>query len=87
MLDALARSIAQTAADVLGQRNDARSGAYVSDEVIGAYLWFERGFTGHDELVSLINHTRRLLDERRRPLPARVPYRKPVQLSFELEAA
>lgn len=84
MLDALARSIAQSAADVLGRRSDAHGGAYVSDEAIGAHLWFERGFTGHDELVSLINHTRRLLDARPSPLPARVPCRKPVQLSFEL---
>lgn len=85
MQDALARSIAQTAADVLGQRSDAHGGAYVSDEAIGAHLWFERGFTGHDELVSLINHTRRLLDAR--PAVAQVPYRKPVQLSLQLEAA
>ncbi|SDO55805.1 hypothetical protein SAMN05216360_12731 [Methylobacterium phyllostachyos] len=87
MQDALARSIAQTAADALGRRSDAHGGAYVSDEAIGAHLWFERGFRDHDELVSLINHTRRLLDERRPPLPARAPYQKPVQLSFDLEAA
>ena len=87
MQDALARSIAQTAADVLGRRSDTHGGAYVSDEAIGAHLWFERGFTGHDELVSLINHTRQLLDAQRPPALARVPYRKPVQLSFELGAA
>jgi len=87
VLDALARSIAQTAADVLGQRSDAHGGAYVSDEVIGAHLWFERGFTGHDELVSLINHTRRMLDERAPVQAAQPPYRKPVRLSLELEVA
>ncbi|WP_267427231.1 hypothetical protein [Methylobacterium sp. GC_Met_2] len=87
MLDALACSIAQTAADVLGRRSDAHGGAYVSDEAIGAHLWFERGFTDHDELVSLINHTRRLLDVRPSPRAVWVPYRKPVQLSFELGAA
>jgi hypothetical protein len=85
--DALARSIAQTAADVLGRRSDAQGGATVSDEAIGAYLWFERGFRGHDELVSLINHTRSALDGRPVPQLARPPYRRPVQLSFDLEAA
>jgi hypothetical protein len=87
MQDALARSIAQTAADVLGRRSDAHGGAYVSDEAIGAHLWFERGFTDHDELVSLINHTRRALDDRAPPRPAHEPYRRPVQLSLDLEAA
>lgn len=87
MQDALARSIAQTAADVLGRRSDAQGWATVSDEAIGAHLWFERGFTDHDELVSIINHTRRLLDARDPPQIARQPYRKPVQLSFDLEAA
>lgn len=86
MLDALACSIAQTAADVLGQRSDAHDGIVVPDEAIGAYLWFERGFRDHDTLVQLINHTRRILDEK---LPPRLasPYRRPVQLSFDLEAA
>ena len=87
MKDALARSIAQTAADALGRLSNAQGGATVSDEAIGAYLWFERGFRDHDELVSLINHTRQTLDERTPPEPVRAPYRKPVQLSFDLEAA
>jgi hypothetical protein len=85
--DALARSIAQTAADVLGRRSDAQGRASVSDEAIGAHFWFERGFRDHDELVSLINHTRSALDGRAPPRPARAQYRKPVQLSFDLEAA
>lgn len=87
MQDALARSIAQTAADVLGRRSDAQGGATVSDEAIGTHLWFERGFRDHDDLVSLINHTRRMLDERAPTRPARPPYRKPVQLSLELGVA
>lgn len=87
MQDALARSIAQTAADVLGRRSDAQGGATISDEEIGAHFWFERGFRNHDELVSLINHTRRALDDRRPSRPPRAPYRKPIQLSFDLEAA
>ena len=87
MQDALARSIAQTAADVLGRRSDAHGRAIISDEAIGAHLWFERGFRDHDDLVSLINHTRRLLDEREPPRPVRPPYRKPIQLSLNLEAA
>jgi hypothetical protein len=86
VLDALACSIAQTAADVLGQRSDAHGGILVSDEAIGAHLWFERGFRDHDALVQLINHTRRILDERAPPQLA-APYRKPVQLSLDLEAA
>lgn len=85
MLDALARSIAETAADVLGGRSDARGGGYVTDEAIGTHLWFERGFRDHDALVAIINHTRRILDGRApRPAPAA---RKPVQLSLDLEAA
>jgi hypothetical protein len=86
VLDALACSIAETAADVLGQRSDANGGIAVPDEAIGAYLWFERGFRDHDALVQLINHTRRILDEK---LPPRLasPYRRPVQLSLDLEAA
>ena len=86
MLDALARSIAETAADVLGQHAKLRGAAKISDEAIGAYLWFERGFRDHDALVQLINHTRRILDERppARPSPR---YRRPVQLSLDLEAA
>ncbi|WP_345822915.1 hypothetical protein ABC766_32070 (plasmid) [Methylobacterium fujisawaense] len=87
MQDALARSIAQTAADVLGRRSDAQGGLSVSDEAIGAHFWYERGFRDHDELVSLINHTRRALDDRGPPRSARAPYRKPIQLSFDLEAA
>lgn len=87
MRDALALSIAETAADVLGQRSDARGGISVTDEAIGAHLWFERGFRDHDALVAIINHTRRLLDGRApRPAPSPV-YRKPVQLSLDLEAA
>ena len=87
MLDALARSIAETAANVLGRRAGCVGADTISDEAVGAYLWFERGFRDHDELVSLINHTRRLLDERGPVRPVRVPYRKPVQLSLSLEAA
>jgi DNA-binding winged helix-turn-helix (wHTH) protein len=87
VLDALACSIAQTAADILGQRSDARGGIAVSDEAIGAHLWFERGFRDHDALVQLINHTRRILDERPARPRALSTYRKPVQLSFDLEAA
>lgn len=87
MQDVLARSIAQTAADVLSRRSDAQGRATVSDETIGAYFWFERGFRDHDELVSLINHTRRVLDGRTPRRPIQAPYRKPVQLSFDLEAA
>ena len=86
MLDALACSIAQTAADVLGHRSDAHGGIVVPDEDIGSYLWFERGFRDHDTLVQLINHTRRILDEK---LPPRLASRsrKPMQLSLDLEAA
>lgn len=87
MLDALACSIAQTAADVLGKRSDADGGRAIKDEVIGAHLWFERGFRDHDALVQIINHTRRILDERPPVQPALPPYRSPVQLSLELEAA
>jgi hypothetical protein len=57
--DAVARSIARTAAEVLGRRGDVHGGTTVSDE-----------------LVSLINHTRRVLDERD---PSRA-----TQLSFDL---
>ena len=87
MLDSLACSIAQTAADVLGQRSDADGGRVVTDEVIGAHLWFERGFRDQAALVQLINHTRRILDERPPVQPALPPYRSPVQLNLELEAA
>jgi hypothetical protein len=41
---ALARSITQTAADVLGRRSAEHVGMIVSDEAIGAHFWFERGF-------------------------------------------
>lgn len=64
MLDALARSIAETAADALSARA-AQTCAKVSDERIGLYLWYERGFRDHDTLVSLINHTREILDRRK----------------------
>ncbi|MGH1573792.1 hypothetical protein ACRAWG_28025 [Methylobacterium sp. P31] len=86
MLDALACSIAQTAADVLGRRSNAHGGIVVLDEAIGAYLWFEHGFRDHDTLVQLINYTRRILDEK---LPPRLaaPYRRPAQLSLDIEAA
>lgn len=87
MLDALACSIAQTAADVLGQRSDTHGGRAVSDETIGMHLWFERGFRDHDALVQLINHTRRIVDERPRPQPDPPPCRCPVQLSLDLEVA
>lgn len=87
MQPALAQSVAETAAATLGARSDDLGGVYVSDEAIGAHFWFERGFRDHDELVSLINHTRRMLDERAPTRPARPPYRKPVQLSLELGVA
>lgn len=85
MRDALARSIAETAADVLGRRSDERGGIPVSDEAIGAHLWFERGFRDHDTLVRIINLVRAKLDERTPLRPP--PYRKPRQLAFDLEAA
>jgi hypothetical protein len=83
--DALARSIAETAAEILGRRSDERGGVPVSDEAIGAHLWFERGFRDHDALVILINLVRAKLDERAPPRPP-LP-RKPLQLSFDLGAA
>ncbi|MCJ2086232.1 hypothetical protein MKK88_09520 [Methylobacterium sp. E-005] len=85
MLDALARSIAQTAADVLGQRAKSHPSAKISDETVGLYLWHDRGFRDHDTLVQLINATRQVLDARdaaQPPLP-----NKPVQLRLDLEAA
>lgn len=85
MRDALSRSVAETAADILGQRSDARGGIRITDEAIAAHLWFERGFREHAGLVAIINHARRILDERappRSPIP-----RRPVQLSLDLEAA
>lgn len=85
MQPALARSIAETAAEILDRRSDKHGGIVVSDEAIGAHLWFERGFRDHDALVDLINRTRTLLDERASSRPP--PYRKPMQLSFDLEAA
>ena len=85
MKPALARSIAETAAEILGRRSDKHGGVAVSDEAIGAHLWFERGFRDHDDLVALINWTRTLLDQR---ASSRSPTdRKPTQLSFDLEAA
>ena len=101
MLDALARSIAETAADVLGARRTLTR-APVSDEEIGRYLWHERGFRDHDTLVALINHTREILD---RPqavprgtvscLPTAPPPKarpavgrtRPVQLALDLVTA
>ena len=82
MQPALARSIAETAAEVLGRRSDERGGILVSDEAIGAHLWLERGFRDHDTLVDLINRVRMKLDERAPPL-----LRRPLQLSFDLEEA
>ena len=76
MLDALARSIAETAADALGARA-AQTRAKVSDERIGLYLWHERGFRDHDSLVSLINHTREILDRREAEAPASTTPPKP----------
>ncbi len=94
MLDALARSIAETAADALGSRTTPQR-AKVSDEEIGLYLWHERGFRDHDTLVSLINHTREILDRRSAAsrgtvsCPPTAPPRKvrPVQLSLDLVTA
>lgn len=71
MLDALARSIAETAADVLGSRTTQQR-AKVTDEEIGLYLWHERGFRDHDTLVALINHTRVALDRPQPKAPALV---------------
>ena len=101
MLDALARSIAETAADVLGSRTTQQR-AKVSDEEIGLYLWHERGFRDHDTLVALINHTRIALD-RPQAAPAgtvscqpvapppkglrRARQSRPVQLSLDLVTA
>jgi hypothetical protein len=85
VLDALARSIAQTAADVLGQRTEWCGDVPISDETVGLYLWHDRGFRDHDTLVQLINATRQVLDARdaaRPPIPS-----KPVQLCLDLEAA
>lgn len=86
MRDALACSIAQTAADVLGRRSDEHGEMVVSDKAIGAHLWFERGFRDHNEFVSLINHTRRALDARLKAEHSRASYRRPMQLSFDLGA-
>ena len=98
MLDALARSIAETAADALGARRTLAC-APVSDEEIGLYLWHERGFRDHDTLVSLINHTREILDRReveaaasrhpsKRPRVRRTARQSPViQLALDLVTA
>lgn len=64
MQDALARSIAIMAADVLGLRSRQARGA-VPDEAIGLYLWRERGIRDQGSLVLIINHTRTILDGRR----------------------
>lgn len=85
MLDALARSIAETAADILGQRAKLGGAAQISDETVGLYLWHDRGFRDHDTLVQLINATRQVLDARDAARPP--PLRKPVQLRLGLEAA
>ena len=84
MLDALAYSIAQTTAGVLGQRAKFPGTMKISDEAVGLYLWHERRFRDHDTLVQLINATRQTLDERDavRPLSPS----KPVQLRLDLEA-
>lgn len=82
MLYALARSIAETTADTLGSRA-AKVGARVSDEAIGLHLWHVRGFRDHDALVSLINHTREVIDNRERASVAHAP----VQLTFDLAPA
>lgn len=95
MPEALARSIATTAADVLGARC-ARLGISVTDEAIGGHLWAERGFRDHHTLVALINHTRDIIDRRtadaiqrhRRPAPSRRPRTisppGELQLAFDL---
>lgn len=95
MPEALARSIATTAADVLGARC-ARLGIPVSDEAIGSHLWAERGFRDHHTLVALINHVRDIIDRRaadaiqrhRRPAPLRRPRTisppTELQLAFDL---
>lgn len=75
MQPALAQSIAKSAAEALGERSDALGGGYVSDEAIGAHLWFDRGFRDHDALVQLINCTREILD--RRALAVVAPPAKP----------
>lgn len=98
MLDALARSIAETAADALGSRTTPQR-AKVSDEEIGLYHWHERGFRDHDALVSLINHTREILDQReaeaavshhppKRPRVRRTARQSPIiQLALDLVTA
>jgi hypothetical protein len=101
MLDALARSIAETAADVLRGRATQRR-AKVSDEEIGLHLWHERGFRDHETLVALINHTRVVLDRPQVARPgtvscqpvARLPtvraseaQSRPVQLALDLVTA
>jgi hypothetical protein len=90
MLDALARSIAETTADVLGSRTTQQR-AKISDEEIGLYLWHERGFRDHDTLVTLINHTRIALDRPKAAPPSKVRRRQcqpsPVQLALDLVTA
>ena len=97
MNDAMARSIAETAADTLG-RISAWAGIPVPDEAIGQYLWHERGFREHDDLVTLLAYTRDIIDRRhqeaverhRRPIVPRrhIPRHPPQeQLSFDLAAA
>lgn len=87
MLDALARSIAQTAADTLGRDAGFLGAEKISDEAVGLYLWHERGFRDHDTLVQLINATQQVLDERAAARPTPVAPIRPVQLSLDLEAA
>ncbi|MBE7181302.1 MAG: hypothetical protein INR71_08850 [Terriglobus roseus] len=79
MQPALARSIAESVAAILGARSDDLGGGYVSDEAIGAHLWFDRGFRDHDALVQLINLTQEILDKRRPPAVISPPLAKAPQ--------
>lgn len=87
LLDALARSIAETAADVLEQGVEFLTVGNISDEAVGLYLWRDRGFRDHDTLVQLINATRRALDERAGSQRQPIDRIRPVQLCLDLEAA
>lgn len=91
MNDALARSVALSAADALGAK-PARVGGVITDEEIAMHLWHVRGFRDHETLVQLINLVRDIIDKRPQQ-PAAPPIRVtstrsvPVQLSLALVIA